>query len=551
MTNSHLIRSGDVALLIDWENLKRSLQDEEMRPNVTAVREMAERFGRLVIARAYADWSDSWHRNDPTRLHDAGIEPVFVPTKVSMRRGNRERLHNSVDVKLTADCVEFNHRYPDIRTVVLVSGDADFVHAINVIRPYGRQVVVIGVSWSVANRLIETADEYIEYDKEIVQNRSVIERLPEADRQKLEAALQLIPEIVASSRYPGRALPKWVRRELTKRVKGFNERDFGFDQFRALLQLAETRNLVTLVTTDDMVEWVHLPQSKAVAKQEADLVNFVPELIRFANDLEKRYDFVSFNFLINRLLEARELPVTRTQLAGILADAIEDELFIRGIYNRTNSDGNSQQVRTIELDRNHPIVRAALSDDDQLAHIYHSLAESPDEPLQYQQLAERYAELGLWSQALENQEIAIELAPDQLEFRTRRIVMLGQAGDIQKAIESGRQLAELHPGDPRPLGALAQVYCCTSNHRTAIPYYRQALALVSPDDHQLRLEYSLPIVRCYLQVGSLDKAHDFLLEIVAWGSDNPAVQILWAELEQQLETRPSNGALGAIKETQP
>ena len=81
------ILPGDVALLIDWENIKRSLQDEDLKPNVTAIRETAEQYGRLVIAWAYADWADPWHRRDPARLHDAGIEPVYVTTKASQRRG--------------------------------------------------------------------------------------------------------------------------------------------------------------------------------------------------------------------------------------------------------------------------------------------------------------------------------------------------------------------------------------------------------------------------------------------------------------------------------
>ena len=35
---------GDVALLVDWENLKFSLAQRERRPSVTALRNAAERF---------------------------------------------------------------------------------------------------------------------------------------------------------------------------------------------------------------------------------------------------------------------------------------------------------------------------------------------------------------------------------------------------------------------------------------------------------------------------------------------------------------------------
>ena len=33
---------GDVALFIDWENIKWSLEDAEMSPNVSAIRDAAE-----------------------------------------------------------------------------------------------------------------------------------------------------------------------------------------------------------------------------------------------------------------------------------------------------------------------------------------------------------------------------------------------------------------------------------------------------------------------------------------------------------------------------
>ena len=58
------------------------------------------------------------------------------------------RIKNSVDVKMTADCIECAHSYPNINTFVLVSGDSDFLHVVNALRTMGKRVVIIGVSWS-------------------------------------------------------------------------------------------------------------------------------------------------------------------------------------------------------------------------------------------------------------------------------------------------------------------------------------------------------------------------------------------------------------------
>ena len=130
---SNLNNGSDVALFIDWENFKISLAVGNRIPNVSALKEEMSNHGRVVIAKAYADWvtrapelrGASQFLNDPPSLYAAGIEPVFVPTRApspgamnanGMRTG---RIKNSVDVKMTADCIEVAHTYPNISTYVL------------------------------------------------------------------------------------------------------------------------------------------------------------------------------------------------------------------------------------------------------------------------------------------------------------------------------------------------------------------------------------------------------------------------------------------------
>ena len=113
-------RGGDVALFIDWENFKISLAAGNRTPNLSSLKEEISEHGRVVVAKAYADWvtrapelrGASQFNNDPPSLYAAGIEPVFVPTRVpstqaSSANGMRTyRVKNSVDVKMTADCIE-------------------------------------------------------------------------------------------------------------------------------------------------------------------------------------------------------------------------------------------------------------------------------------------------------------------------------------------------------------------------------------------------------------------------------------------------------------
>ena len=173
--------SDDVALFIDWENFKISLAVGHRAPNVSALKEEVSNHGRVVVAKAYADWvtrspelrGASQFINDPPALYAAGIEPVYVPTRLSFGSPSSTGYHrttrvkNSVDVKMTADCIEIAHSYPNIGVFVLVSGDSDFIHVINTLRTMGKRVIIIGVSWSISHRLADLVDGLILYDVDV------------------------------------------------------------------------------------------------------------------------------------------------------------------------------------------------------------------------------------------------------------------------------------------------------------------------------------------------------------------------------------------------
>ena len=219
----------DVALFIDWENFKISLATGRRTPNVSALKEEVSNLGRVVVAKAYADWvtrapelrGASQFINDPPALYAAGIEPVYVPTRIfSGSAGGSEpprgpRVKNSVDVKMTADCIECAHSYPNILTFVLVSGDSDFIHVVNTLRTMGKRVVVIGVSWSTSRRLADQVDGLILYDVDVdpitvsepvtAGNGRGPSRGDEVSRVELPAVIREIEEIVrrgAPSRGP-------------------------------------------------------------------------------------------------------------------------------------------------------------------------------------------------------------------------------------------------------------------------------------------------------------------------------------------------------------
>ena len=176
------------------------------------------------------------------------------------------RVKNSVDVKMTADCIECAHSYPNIGTYVLVSGDSDFIHVINSLRSIGKQVIIIGVSWSTSRRLADQVDGLILYDAdvdpELVPEKAPVStsrpssRTGGATRQQLSDVMRVIEEIVRAERQAGRTpLLTSLKQRIMRRVPGFDEKKLGFSGFKKLLLRTAEEGNIKLVTVG-LVDWV-------------------------------------------------------------------------------------------------------------------------------------------------------------------------------------------------------------------------------------------------------------------------------------------------------
>ena len=277
---SNLNHGADVALFIDWENFKISLAVGNRTPNVSALKEEVSNHGRVVIAKAYADWvtrapelrGASQFLNDPPSLYAAGIEPVFVPTRApspnatnanGMRTG---RIKNSVDVKMTADCIEIAHSYPNIGTFVLVSGDSDFIHVVNALRTMGKHVIVVGISWSTSRRLADQVDTLILYDVDVDPSETIAEPVepsvqpaePAPDRTSaadLNDVIRAIEEIIRDERKAGgNPLLTSIKQRLVRRYPDFDEKKLGYTGFKRLMARAAQNGNIRLITAG-LVDW--------------------------------------------------------------------------------------------------------------------------------------------------------------------------------------------------------------------------------------------------------------------------------------------------------
>lgn len=191
----------DVAVFIDFENVYVSVRDKlDVNPNFEIIMDRVADLGRVVIARAYADWYR--YPRVTSALYANGIEPMYVPTYYYDRDLGRtgRAIKNSVDMNLCIDAMKTLYTNPNIGKFVLATGDRDFIPLVNAIRQHGKEVIIIGVGGAASGHLAQSADEFIFYEQLLGKKPQPLQtdmpRVREAERGRdLESVVEPAPSI--------------------------------------------------------------------------------------------------------------------------------------------------------------------------------------------------------------------------------------------------------------------------------------------------------------------------------------------------------------------
>jgi uncharacterized protein (TIGR00288 family) len=247
-------RTGDVAVFIDFENIYISVRNRyDTNPNFESVMDLCQRYGRVIIARAYADWYR--YPRVTNALYANGIEPMYVPTYHYDRDEGRvgRAIKNSVDMHLCIDMMKALYAFTNIETFVLVTGDRDFIPLINAVRQLGKHTVVIGVAQATASHLAQAADEFMYYNQVVddLDGSTTPERDP----------YQVLVEAITLARRRGQvttlAATKLLMLEL---MPSFDERlsagpdGHPFAKFKDFVREAERRHLVQIFASGSVSE---------------------------------------------------------------------------------------------------------------------------------------------------------------------------------------------------------------------------------------------------------------------------------------------------------
>jgi len=232
-----------VAMFIDFENLAYGVENNgnvrHDEPDLDVDIQRIVRFvrdeGRLVLARAYADWRNASVRQHQPELYVQGIETVHV-----LGRRHGSEIKNSVDVALAVDAVRSLYER-QFDTFVLISGDRDFLPLLRVVREHGHRIIGVSVRESASKDLPNLCDRFVYYRdlwrtygpdeaRERIGPSSITIRDLAVFKEQLR---QLLAEEVGAGGILGATLKPMIRNRIDP---GFDETQFGFLKFSKMLE---------------------------------------------------------------------------------------------------------------------------------------------------------------------------------------------------------------------------------------------------------------------------------------------------------------------------
>ncbi len=256
-----------IALFLDYENLAIGARDSlngmafDFKPIADA---LAER-GRVVVRRAYADWS--MFADDRRRLTRSHVELIEIPQRMGASR------KNAADIKMAVDAMELAFERDYVTTFVIGTGDSDFTPLVHKLRELNKRVIGVGVKESTSNLLPPACDEFLYYDRlEGVEApaRRERKRRSEGKAQKQTAAkaeeptpaddppeaapppdvdtlaIQVVQTLAGLQRSSGEVLASGLKRALLRKDPTFSEADYGFRAFGELLGHLAERGVISL-----------------------------------------------------------------------------------------------------------------------------------------------------------------------------------------------------------------------------------------------------------------------------------------------------------------
>ncbi len=189
----------EMAVFIDFENIATAAESRYYTLDLNRLFTELGRRGRLVLKRAYADWSRFTKYRDELLRHGVDLVQLYAH--------GHKLARNRADVRMAIDAIETLFTRPEVQMFAIISGDSDFSSLITRLREHGRFVIGVGVQGATSDLIPALCDEFIYYDTLIAPEAEAVPPPPTAAPEPTISAPA--PEIVGTVERYRRYLQDW------------------------------------------------------------------------------------------------------------------------------------------------------------------------------------------------------------------------------------------------------------------------------------------------------------------------------------------------------
>ncbi len=227
-----------LALFIDIDNVVIGLRETgHARFDVKLLISRLLEKGKIVIKRAYADWSR--YTEYKRAFHEAAFELIDIPQ-------HRLTGKNSADIRMVVDAMDLASNKEHVNVFVIGSGDSDFSPLVSKLKENDKTVLGFGVKGSTSELLIDNCDEFIYYE-DLVREQVKVPVGYGVPEKTAEGFALLVDSILALKRENKEVLwGSMVKQTMQRKYPSFSESYYGFRTFSELLEAAEKAKIIVL-----------------------------------------------------------------------------------------------------------------------------------------------------------------------------------------------------------------------------------------------------------------------------------------------------------------
>jgi uncharacterized LabA/DUF88 family protein len=145
------------AVYLDFENIAISAGEvykgQHMPVKMEPIVSYAEAKGKLRVKKVYADWSKKKFSQYQKKLMIQGFDLVHLPETNLLGK-------NGSDMRLVIDVMDHIQTFPEIDTVIIGSGDSDFIPLLQYLQSKNKDVIIVGFEHSVSEVIKHYCTEF-------------------------------------------------------------------------------------------------------------------------------------------------------------------------------------------------------------------------------------------------------------------------------------------------------------------------------------------------------------------------------------------------------